>query len=64
MASGPGWAAREGVVVSGVELVAAILGGVFAAVLLGALVWSDYRDAEATQLLQRTADQHQARGDR
>jgi hypothetical protein len=51
--------------VSGAELAGVILGSIFAAVVLAALVWSDYRTEHAQATVRRTVDQHhQARGGR
>jgi len=64
-ASGRGSAASERVTVSGAELAGVILGSIFAAVVLAALVWSDYRTEHAQATVRRTVDQHhQARGGR
>ena len=47
---------------SGAELAGAILGGLLFAVVLGVLVWSDYRTEHAEATIRRTVDQqHQAR---
>jgi hypothetical protein len=48
--------------VSGAELAGVILGGIFAAVVLAALVWSDYRTEHAQATIRRTVEHHQARG--
>jgi uncharacterized membrane protein YccC len=48
--------------VSGAELAEVILGSVVVAVVLGVLVWSDYRTAHAQATIRRTVDQqHRAR---
>jgi hypothetical protein len=43
---------------SGAELAATILGGIFAVVLLGALIWSDYSDPHTERFPHRASDQH------
>jgi hypothetical protein len=49
--------------VSGAELVGVVLGGLLGAVVLAALVWSDYRSEHSEATIRRTVDQHrQARG--
>jgi hypothetical protein len=45
--------------VSGAALAGLVLGSIFAVVVLGALVWSDYRSAHSEATIRRTAEQHQ-----
>ena len=48
---------------SGAALAGVFLGGLLVAVVLAALVWSDYRTEHAQATIRRTVDQHhQARG--
>jgi uncharacterized membrane protein YccC len=44
--------------VSSADLAAAVLIGVVVAVLLGVLVWLDYRDDGSQTTIRRAADQH------
>jgi len=45
--------------VNGAELAGLVVGGIFAALVLGVLVWSDYRTGHCEATIRRTTEQHQ-----